>query len=118
MALDAFVKAIHDSLKKKASKIRVADLGTFLVVRKKPRTWVNPMTLKKIKIAAGNVPLFSGIWHAQAGGPQGSGLRIPMRGDSSSDPALYPAPKEPFVHCDHEGKEVGDCGGKQEKRWE
>ena len=30
-ALDAFVKAIHDSLKKKTGKIRIADLGTFIV---------------------------------------------------------------------------------------
>ncbi len=57
-ALDAFVKAIHGSLKKKAGKIRVADLGTFLVVHKKARTGVNPQTKAKIKIPAGNVPRF------------------------------------------------------------
>jgi DNA-binding protein HU-beta len=57
-ALGAFVKAIHDSLKKKTSKIRVAELGTFLVVHKKARTGVNPQTKKKMKIAAGNVPRF------------------------------------------------------------
>jgi len=57
-ALDAFVKAIHDSLKKKTGKIRVAELGTFLVVHKKARTGVNPRTKAKIKIAAGNVPRF------------------------------------------------------------
>ena len=57
-ALGAFVKAIHDSLKKKTGKIRVADLGTFLVVHKKARTGVNPQTKAKIKIAAGNVPRF------------------------------------------------------------
>ena len=55
---DAFVKAIHDSLKKKTGKIRVADLGTFLVVHKKARTGVNPQTKTKIKIPAGNVPRF------------------------------------------------------------
>jgi DNA-binding protein HU-beta len=57
-ALNAFVKAIHDSLKKKTGKIRVADLGTFLVVHRKARNGVNPQTRKKIKIAAGNVPRF------------------------------------------------------------
>ena len=57
-ALTALVKAIHDSLKKKTAKIRVAELGTFLVVHKKARTGVNPQTKAKIKIAAGNVPRF------------------------------------------------------------
>ncbi len=57
-ALTAFVKAIHDSLKKKTGKIRVAELGTFLVVHKKARTGVNPQTKTKIKIPAGNVPRF------------------------------------------------------------
>jgi DNA-binding protein HU-beta len=57
-ALTAFVKAIHGSLKKKGGKIRVADLGTFLVVHRKARTGVNPQTRKKIKIPAGNVPRF------------------------------------------------------------
>jgi len=57
-ALTAFVKAIHDSLKKKTGKIRVADLGTFLVVHRKARNGVNPQTKKKIKIAAVNVPRF------------------------------------------------------------
>jgi DNA-binding protein HU-beta len=57
-SLGAFVKAIHDSLKKKTGKIRVAELGTFLVVHKKARTGVNPQTKTKIKIPAGNVPRF------------------------------------------------------------
>jgi DNA-binding protein HU-beta len=57
-ALDAFVKAIHDSLKKKTGKIRVADLGTFLVVHKKARTGVNPQTRQKIKIPARYAPRF------------------------------------------------------------
>jgi DNA-binding protein HU-beta len=57
-ALTAFVKAIQGSLKKKGGKIRVADLGTFLVVHRKARTGVNPQTRKKIKIPAGNVPRF------------------------------------------------------------
>ncbi len=57
-ALNAFVKAIHISLKKKGGKIRVAELGTFVVVHRKAREGVNPQTKKKIKIPAGNVPRF------------------------------------------------------------
>ncbi len=57
-ALKAAVSAIHDSLKKKDGKIRIADLGTFVVVHKKARTGVNPQTKQKIKIPAGNVPRF------------------------------------------------------------
>ena len=57
-ALTAFVKTIHDSLKKKTAKIRIPDLGTFIVAHRKARTGVNPQTMKKIKIAAGNVPRF------------------------------------------------------------
>ena len=57
-ALNAFVKAIHDSLKKKTGKIRIADLGTFVVFHKKARTGVNPQTKKKIKIPAGYATRF------------------------------------------------------------
>ena len=57
-ALDAFVGAITASLKKKGAKIRIADLGTFVVVHRKARTGVNPQNKKKIKIPAGNVPRF------------------------------------------------------------
>ncbi len=57
-ALGAFVGAIHTTLKKKDGKIRIADLGTFVVVHKKARIGVNPQTKKKIKIPAGNVPRF------------------------------------------------------------
>jgi DNA-binding protein HU-beta len=57
-ALDAFVGAIHDSLKKKDGKIRVTDLGTFVASRRKARSGVNPQTLKKIKIPAATVPRF------------------------------------------------------------
>ncbi len=56
--LNAFVKAIQDTLKKKGGKIRIPDLGTFVVVHRKARNGVNPQTKKKIKIAAGNVPRF------------------------------------------------------------
>ena len=57
-ALNTFVKAIQDSLKKKAGKIRVPELGTFVVAHRKARTGVNPQNMKKIKIAAGYVPRF------------------------------------------------------------
>ncbi len=57
-ALNAFVKAIHDSLKKKAGKIRIAGLGTFVVNHRKTRDGVNPQTKKKIKVPAKNVPGF------------------------------------------------------------
>ena len=57
-ALNTFVKAIHDSLKKKAGKIRVPELGTFMVAHRNARTGVNPRTMKKIKIPAANVPRF------------------------------------------------------------
>ncbi len=59
MALDAVVSAIHGSLKKKDGKIRVADLGTFAVAKRKARTGVNPQTGKKIKIPATKVVRFS-----------------------------------------------------------
>jgi DNA-binding protein HU-beta len=57
-ALNAVVGTIHASLKKKDGKIRIADLGTFVVVHKKARTGVNPQNKKKIKIPAGTVPRF------------------------------------------------------------
>ena len=57
-ALSAVVGAIHDELKKNG-KIRISNLGTFKVVKKKARTGVNPQTKKKIKIPAGKVPRFS-----------------------------------------------------------
>jgi DNA-binding protein HU-beta len=58
-ALDAVVQAVHDSLAKKEGKIRIADLGTFKVVKRKARTGVNPQTRKKIKIPAMKVPRFT-----------------------------------------------------------
>ena len=57
-ALKSFIAAIHGSLKKKGGQIRVAELGTFLVVHKKARTGINPQTKKKINIPATNVPRF------------------------------------------------------------
>ncbi len=58
VVLGAFIKAVHDSLKKKEGKIRIPELGTFLLVHRKARTGVNPQTRKQIKIPAGNVPRF------------------------------------------------------------
>jgi len=59
LALESVVGAIHQSLRKKDGKIRVSDLGTFRVVKKKARTGVNPQTQKKIKIPATKAPRFS-----------------------------------------------------------
>ena len=58
-ALDAFVGAVHDSLKKKTGSIRISGLGTFKVVHRKARTGVNPQTRAKIKIPATKVPRFT-----------------------------------------------------------
>jgi len=58
-SLEAIVGAIHAALKKKEGRIRVSDLGTFKVVKRKARTGVNPQSMKKIKIPAANVPRFS-----------------------------------------------------------
>ncbi|MDQ7784456.1 MAG: HU family DNA-binding protein [Desulfomonilaceae bacterium] len=58
-ALNAIVTAIHESLKKKDGKIRIADLGTFRVIKKKARMGVNPQTRQKIKIPAAKVPRFT-----------------------------------------------------------
>ncbi len=59
IALDAIVAAVHETLKQKDGKIRISELGTFRVVKKKARTGVNPQTRQKIKIAAAQVPRFS-----------------------------------------------------------
>jgi DNA-binding protein HU-beta len=58
-ALNALVTAVHETLKQKDGKIRISELGTFRVVKKKARTGVNPQTRQKIKIAAAKVPRFS-----------------------------------------------------------
>ena len=59
LALDAFVGAVHDALKKKEGAIRISDLGTFRVLRRKARSGVNPQTQKKMKIPAMKVPRFT-----------------------------------------------------------
>ena len=58
LALDALVKVIHDVLKA-GDKIRISDLGTFSVVKRKARKGVNPRTGKPLKIPATNAPKFS-----------------------------------------------------------
>jgi len=58
-ALNAIVGAVHKSLKKKDGSIRIADLGTFKVIKRKARSGVNPRTGEKMKIRAGKAPRFS-----------------------------------------------------------
>jgi DNA-binding protein HU-beta len=58
-ALNALIGVIHESLKKKDGKIRIAELGTFKVIKKKARTGVNPQTRQKIKIPASKAPRFA-----------------------------------------------------------
>ena len=48
-ALNSIVGAVHESLKKADGKIRIADLGTFSVTKRKARDGSNPRTGKKIK---------------------------------------------------------------------
>ncbi len=58
-ALDSLVLAVHESLRKADGKIRIADLGTFSVTKRKARDGVNPRTGKKMRIPAMKVPRFS-----------------------------------------------------------
>ncbi|MFC1835356.1 HU family DNA-binding protein [Thermodesulfobacteriota bacterium] len=56
-ALNSFIQAVHIGLKKEG-EIRIADLGTFKVIKRKARTGVNPQTQKKMKISASKAPAF------------------------------------------------------------
>ncbi len=58
IALDSVVGAIHDVLKK-GDKIRIADLGSFSVVKRKARQGVNPRTREPLKIPATKAPKFT-----------------------------------------------------------
>jgi DNA-binding protein HU-beta len=58
-ALHAFIETVHDALRKKTGRIRISDLGTYSVSKRKARTGVNPQTGKKIKIPAMTVPRFT-----------------------------------------------------------
>jgi len=56
--LDSLVGAIHESLKEKKGHIRIFELGTFKVARRKARTIVHPQSGRKIKVSAGYVARF------------------------------------------------------------
>jgi DNA-binding protein HU-beta len=58
LALDAVVVAIHEALKKD-QKIRIADLGSFSVIKRQARQGVNPRTGKPINIPATTAPKFT-----------------------------------------------------------
>ncbi len=55
----SFVTTVRGELQKKGGSIRVSDLGTFRVLKRKARKGVNPQTGKKINIPAMTVPRFS-----------------------------------------------------------
>jgi DNA-binding protein HU-beta len=57
--LNSVVGAVLEALKKKEGKIRIADLGTFKVIKRKARAGVNPQTKQKIKIPASKAPRFT-----------------------------------------------------------
>lgn len=56
-ALDATLKAITKSLKKKEA-VTLVGFGTFKVAKRKARKGVNPQTGESIRIKAKNVPVF------------------------------------------------------------
>ena len=75
-ALESLVGAVHDTLKKE-KRIRIADLGTFSVVRRKARTGVNPQTGTKIKISAMVVPTFKASKALKASVDAAGGIQTP-----------------------------------------
>ncbi len=81
-ALSSLVRAIQESLKAKNGAIRISDLGTFKVARRKARAGVNPRTLQKIKIPASKVPSFrasNALKESASGeGKHGTGMRSKM----------------------------------------
>ena len=56
-ALNAFVEAVEEALKK-GDKVALIGFGTFGTRKRAKRTGVNPKTGKKIKIPAKTVPFF------------------------------------------------------------
>ncbi len=56
-ALDATLKAITKSLKKKEA-VTLVGFGTFKVAKRKARKGVNPQTGESIRIKAKNAPVF------------------------------------------------------------
>jgi DNA-binding protein HU-beta len=59
LVLNSVVGAVLEALKKKEGKIRIAELGTFKVIKRKARAGVNPQTRQKIKIPASKAPRFT-----------------------------------------------------------
>lgn len=57
-ALDAFVSATTDELKKKDGRVALVGFGSFTVSKRAARTGRNPQTGKEIKIGAKNVVRF------------------------------------------------------------
>lgn len=57
-ALDAFVGATTQELKKKGGRVALVGFGSFSVSKRAARTGRNPQTGKEIKIAAKNVVRF------------------------------------------------------------
>jgi len=57
-ALDAFMDAVIEALKKKEGKVTLVGFGTFEKVRRKARKGRNPQTGEEIKIKACNVVKF------------------------------------------------------------
>ena len=55
--LNSLVAVVRESLKKEG-KVRLDGLGTFVVVKRKARTGVNPRTKAKINIPATKAPRF------------------------------------------------------------
>lgn len=53
---DAFVKTVHDAMAKN-EKIALVGFGTFEAKAKPARTCVNPMTGKKVQVAACKAPV-------------------------------------------------------------
>ena len=56
-ALNAFVGAVEDALKK-GDKIQLVGFGTFEVRERAARECINPQTGAKVKVAASKVPAF------------------------------------------------------------
>jgi len=56
-ALESFIKAVEQSLKKGKSVV-LTGFGTYTVMRRKERVGINPATGAKMKIAAKKVPKF------------------------------------------------------------
>ena len=57
-ALDAFIDATTNELKKKDGRVSLVGFGSFTVAKRAARTGRNPQTGQEIKIAAKNVVRF------------------------------------------------------------